>query len=476
MPYTGPYSLATRCVTEFLGTAMAIFLGNSVITNELLPLTKGHGMGFGWVATAFGMAFGVSIMMFGYASAHVNPCMALALFVIDRLSFSDFVAIALCEIAGGFVGAVAAYIVYMPHFRTVPEPPAAGDTAHASNLLRTRDTIDPSALRLASYNTRSSPSHPPKTFAERLRDAKYYLTAENSDPEHVFKLLSLGTLDLAGVEVAFPPENDIENAGAGGTDNATRADTMATIDASGTTAAARSPRVIQRRHSIQVSEMQRRLRQLEKTIHGEDGQSLRSDEDTPVPHGSALPQPQAPAASGGKDAVGNIVVMRRGSAGSLTHRQAIDAIHRAAVMADQAAKLSCFCNRPAIYLPPHNMAVELIGTTVLVLGALLLDDRFATLKSLVGAETAALVFETGLAPFFVACFIQICIMSLGGPTGFTANPARDLGPRFAHWILPIPGKGKSEWNFSAFINVACLLGGVCAGGLFLAIKRVHNGI
>ncbi|KAJ3001540.1 UNVERIFIED_CONTAM: hypothetical protein HDU68_006799, partial [Siphonaria sp. JEL0065] len=118
MGYTGAYSLGTRCLTEFLSTFMAIGMGEGMLANELLPSTKGHAFGFGFVAFGFAMSFTVAIMMFGYASAHLNPAMCLALWIKGSLSFTDFLALSLSELAGGAAAANFVYIMYLPHFRT----------------------------------------------------------------------------------------------------------------------------------------------------------------------------------------------------------------------------------------------------------------------------------------------------------------------------------------------------------------------
>ncbi|KAJ1344608.1 hypothetical protein BSLG_000131 [Batrachochytrium salamandrivorans] len=509
MPYSGPYSLATRCLTEFLGTTLAIFLGTSVIANELLPLTKGHSMGFGWVATSFGMSFGVAIMMFGFASAHLNPSMTLALFIIGRLSFTDFLALSCAQLAGGFVGAVAMFLVYMPHFRTVPEPqPDQTQSALSTHLLRTRDAIDPSALRFASYNTKSSASAPPKNMADVLRDLRYYLTTQTGDTQQVFDLLSLGTLDLAGVEVAFPSDStlSVPNTFNNGIDPI---------------------KPLKRRHSIQVAEMQRRLRHLEAamttnphvrphttssthttlfkaesveldeltgshTFHQSRSSAVkphppsmvavhtRIDTDTMAGNSSpTLPQPdiidQRNPLNHNSHKKRSTAALEVVSPPTLTH---METVHRASTIAHQAAKLSAFCNRPAIYLPLHNILVEVIGTIMLVLGALLLDQRFSSTTTAQGAadlvsiRTTELLFHNALAPFLIAVYIQVCILALGGPTGFTANPARDLGPRLAHWLLPVPGKGGSEWNFCLVVMTGTLLGGCLSGVLFLGLGNI----
>ena len=110
----------------------------------------------------------------------------------------------------------------------------------------------------------------------------------------------------------------------------------------------------------------------------------------------------------------------------------------------------------------------MIATVTLILGAFLLNHRFTLIISSFGLVSHA------IGPFLLAFFIQVCIMALGGPTGFSVNPARDLGPRFAHWILPIHGKGSSEWKYSITINIGILIGGIISGGLYLALLPLSN--
>jgi glycerol uptake facilitator protein len=69
---------------------------------------------------------------------------------------------------------------------------------------------------------------------------------------------------------------------------------------------------------------------------------------------------------------------------------------------------------------------------------------------------------------------MIEIMGMGGPTGISMNPARDLGPRLAHWIMPIPGKGSSEWKYALNINLAAMIGGVAGGLIFAATKPLAS--
>ena len=76
------------------------------------------------------------------------------------------------------------------------------------------------------------------------------------------------------------------------------------------------------------------------------------------------------------------------------------------------------------------------------------------------------VFSRGLQPLLVGILVLGIGLSLGGPTGYAINPARDLGPRIAHAILPIPGKGSSDWEYAGFRVVAPIVGGIAGAGLY----------
>jgi glycerol uptake facilitator protein len=126
---------------------------------------------------------------------------------------------------------------------------------------------------------------------------------------------------------------------------------------------------------------------------------------------------------------------------------------------DEAAKLACFATAPAIRRLPLNFLSEVLATFILVfvVGAI-----FS--KSAAGPGIAQ-----GLGPYLVASLVWGIGLSLGGTTGYAINPARDLGPRIAHALLPVAGKGPSDWGY-AFVPVAGpLVGGLLAGaamGLF----------
>jgi len=127
---------------------------------------------------------------------------------------------------------------------------------------------------------------------------------------------------------------------------------------------------------------------------------------------------------------------------------------------DVAAKLGVFCNSPAIWNLPKNFISEVIATFALVFVV------FAIFSKNVAATGPA----AGLGPYLVGCLVWGVGLSLGGPTGYAINPARDLGPRIAHAILPIAGKGPSGWDYAAIPVFGPLAGGAIAGLLvkFLA--------
>ena len=123
---------------------------------------------------------------------------------------------------------------------------------------------------------------------------------------------------------------------------------------------------------------------------------------------------------------------------------------------DAGSKLACFSTGPAIRNTGANIISEVIGTFLLVL----------IIASIVKTGPAP-----GLVPFLVGATVWAIGSGLGGTTGFAINPARDLGPRIAHAILPIPGKGGSDFGYGFTVPVlGGLIGGALAG---LFIKLAH---
>jgi glycerol uptake facilitator protein len=132
---------------------------------------------------------------------------------------------------------------------------------------------------------------------------------------------------------------------------------------------------------------------------------------------------------------------------------------------DPGLKLAVFSTGPAIRNTLANLITEIIGTFVLVFGV------YAIFK--VGGDPTGSL-SAGLGPVLVAFLVLGIGLSLGGPTGYAINPARDLGPRIIHAILPIPGKGSSDWSYSWIPVVGPLIGGAL-GGILGAAAFGHFG-
>lgn len=130
---------------------------------------------------------------------------------------------------------------------------------------------------------------------------------------------------------------------------------------------------------------------------------------------------------------------------------------------DPGAKLGVFCTAPAIRHPGANILTEIIGTFVLVLGVMAITSP------------ANLLPNSGFAPGFAPCLVGILVwgigVSLGGPTGYAINPARDLGPRLMHALLPIAGKGGSDWGYAWIPVVGPVVGGIAGAVCLQLISR-----
>ena len=119
---------------------------------------------------------------------------------------------------------------------------------------------------------------------------------------------------------------------------------------------------------------------------------------------------------------------------------------------DKDLKLAVFSTAPAIRNPAYNLLTEIIGTFILLFGALNISKSAATLGALDALPVALLVLGIGL--------------SLGGPTGYAINPARDLGPRIAHFILPIKSKRDSDWSYAWIPVAGPIIGALLAAAIF----------
>jgi glycerol uptake facilitator protein len=120
---------------------------------------------------------------------------------------------------------------------------------------------------------------------------------------------------------------------------------------------------------------------------------------------------------------------------------------------DADLKLAVFSTGPAIRNPTWNVVTEIVGTFILALGV----------SAIVSNEAGP------LTPLLIGLLVWGIGLSLGGPTGYAINPARDLGPRIAHFLLPIPGKRDSDWSYSWIPVVGPLIGGALGALAYQAL-------
>jgi glycerol uptake facilitator protein len=132
-----------------------------------------------------------------------------------------------------------------------------------------------------------------------------------------------------------------------------------------------------------------------------------------------------------------------------------------ALTPDPAAKLGIFCTSPAVRSPLLNIVSEALGTAVLVVVAAAIGSR--------GVSTTGPA--PALGPWLVGSLVWGIGLSLGGTTGYAINPARDLGPRLVHFLLPIPGKGTSNWSYAPIPIIGDCAGAALAG-LFLHYTHI----
>jgi glycerol uptake facilitator protein len=134
----------------------------------------------------------------------------------------------------------------------------------------------------------------------------------------------------------------------------------------------------------------------------------------------------------------------------------------------EETKLAVFSTAPAIRHPVHNFISEVIGTAILLFGILAIAANAQQLITPNGINLSV-VFSQGIQPILVGFLVWGIGLSLGGPTGYAINPARDLGPRLAYALLPIAGKGSADWGYFWIPVVAPIIGGSVGAALFTLI-------
>jgi glycerol uptake facilitator protein len=129
---------------------------------------------------------------------------------------------------------------------------------------------------------------------------------------------------------------------------------------------------------------------------------------------------------------------------------------------DGNAKLACFCTAPNIRNIPQAFFCEAVGTFLLVLPVFLMTDAKLKLPTALGGSNEVTIGLGTLGALPVGLLVFSIGLSLGGTTGYAINPARDLGPRLAHALLPIPGKRDADWTYAWVPVVAPIIGALVA--------------
>ncbi|MBN2507807.1 MAG: aquaporin family protein [Verrucomicrobia bacterium] len=158
--------------------------------------------------------------------------------------------------------------------------------------------------------------------------------------------------------------------------------------------------------------------------------------------------------------------------GAIAGAAAVFLFYRAhfAVSDDANAKLACFCTAPNIRHLPQAFFCETLGTFLLVLPIFLMTDVTASMPAGSGAAQPVAIGLGTLGALPVGLVVFGIGLSLGGTTGYAINPARDLGPRLVHALLPVPGKRDSDWGYAWVPVVAPVVGGLLAVLVHIAVR------
>ena len=446
------YSLAAKFCSEFMGMMLTIFIGEAILANELLQNTKGHGLGFLGVSLGFGFAFGLNIAWFGWISAHLNPAMFFFLALLGKLDegWTEFVVGSAADFLGAFCGACLVVLYFGPHFSILPLPPDMETAKGGALLLDGPAGLETNAGRFASAfgNLSNKPANGSlgteiKNFFTS-NDDEHQISSKAYDPVERERLLEM-------MEVRHRKRMAIFSQG--GTEPL-----LQTIP-------------LKRRHSAQIAGLLHQ-KDPKMTTDGteEDGDIAESRHSVQVAallhtHDVELEHQQQ---------LQHDMEMEDCDCDNVAKPEK-HAVYAAALDADANAKLSIFATRPAIYNRPVNFMQEALATAMLVFGAEMFNLRKEMQKEYQMEELVSTVDGPMIHTLWISFFIAALILGLGGPTGLAVNPARDIGPRLAHALLPLPGKGSSEWSYGAVVPLwAPFVGATLAAGLFRAMQLLYE--
>jgi glycerol uptake facilitator-like aquaporin len=414
---------------------------------------------------------GVNIAWFGFISAHLNPAMFLFLAILGKVSWTEFVCCSLADLAGAFVGAVLVYLFYLPHFGFTSLPlPVHGVFDVAAQYVEGPASYETNAGRLASAFGPASKPRKGTNIRNEVREMFQFpndqcflddSTTSNSITEEQRALLQKMEMRQQRREkhhkhLHSAPSSRIEYFR---TNSANIATLLREKDPRDEFPEDEFPRLGPRRHSAQIAVLLHRHDEEKKELNETHSvQDVTTDNNGEKEHAST--DEEKPPLEGATD--DNAIDKKSAKT------------YEAALQADARAKLSIFATRPAIFNRPYNLFQEAICTLVLVFGAEMFNMRRE-----VQSEVTGLTWQDGtfLQSLFVSLFITMLILGPGGVTGLAANPARDLGPRLAHFVLPIAGKGTSEWNYGIIVPIfGPFCGAAIGAGFFMLIERLFESV
>lgn len=427
---------------------------------------------------------------------------------------TEFAAAVGGEFLGAFVGAVLVWLHFLPHFKTVPTP----YSTTADSLLLKGDTVSQTALGIASYNVRVEDVAARKRglgdISHAFADIKYYLkdTFHLNDsldkhatlvevalgPDEVkdgkdkvanrlrrrsvqvcdihrrlkdidiedFKAMLLGPELYKSGSMVRSPSTTMRTS----TSHQTNINTINVLaggngggNGGGNNGGNNSSGSSGTRGNVSWNSSAGDLAGVEKPPNSMNANAGDAATSSTLKQPQQQQQQQTSAGTNTGAAVDVSPMLEK-------RQEHLDKLYEAAVVADRNVKLSIFATRPAIYSPLFNFLCEFMCTTALIYGALMI---YARRDLLYGPERMMYRAEEGI---WIAFFVFLCILGLGGPTGIAANPARDFSPRLAHALLPVPGKGSSEFYYSWIPFFAPFVGGCAAAGLYHVTQFLNNSI
>ncbi|KAI7837031.1 hypothetical protein COHA_009108 [Chlorella ohadii] len=429
-----------------LCSLMTMCLAVGSVANALLPRTKGEGMGLLPIALSVGLGIGLPIGIFFRTSAFFNPGILMAVTVRGGVPAGDFFALLAAEIVGYFAGAVVLWAFYLPHLNAAVQLPPADEI---DRLLRDPAVLNDTALMNASYTLQAPHVTSQQSFWRfALQDLKEelgraYSARKVADPFRTCPKELDAACDTAGASLS-------------------RRGSHAQLQQLGTTAAGPQQQPPQQQQAAAWSGAADgggavKAQGLQAAAAAEEGGLKQA-------WGGLSPAGSEDEAGIPSQATARTFAERlQADPGPLRSRG-----HLAAALckARQDVLLSVFVTRPAVWSPLLNFVQEFVAMTIMATAALLLfeSSRFQ------GQDTGGL-WPTQLG-LLIGLLNTAMILSLGGATGPAINPARDLGPRLAFHILPIPGKGCTEWHYAWVPFLGGMAGGAAAGGLVSAVSKL----